>query len=674
MRRHPRSWLVPLAILLTGCGGETSETTPKTTTTTTSTARPPSIEALYGPAAETMLTPYPSNRYTVPDATTKTGLRVRVDGTTTGDPIIGTYDLIASELGEMDGFSTSGGVIASFSGPIDVRGIIHDPNADPPILEPARDANEYAKKGSPILLVDVDPKSPEHGKARGIVPRWWAQAQDGFYLYDEFTLVAQPATPLLPGTRYLFAVMNTLKAADGGEIGRSQDTEALLSGKTTDAYGAEMKDALADVEKSLGVAREDMVLATVFTTANVIDETIALAQAARKAPVPALIEPWTVETPVSAPDTRVRFRAVFETPEYRRPLPQGTWQIAEGLPVVQKKVGLEVFLAFADASKSGPRPIVIYQHGLGGDKDGCWGTTQRLSDLGAAVIAIDSPEHGARATGGTGVTAAFSFFGVDPNAQTFDIARARDNFRQMTSDQLELVRFINALGTLDLLPVGAPDGVPDIDVSRILYIGHSFGSVQGPAIFALAPEIKQANWNVGGDGLMMLLRDSGTFSLLVNSLRPPMTPDGALGRFFAVTQAIVDPGDPLNFARFAMLEPTPGVTGWAPRDVLLQEVIGDTIVPNSTSEALARAAGLTLVDPIQPISGLPTAPAPLTGNVGGATGAIAQFDFIEGGKVAQHGELIFSPEAIGQYVEFFKTGLSAPHATVVPAYPPGPHK
>lgn len=664
---------IPLvALVVAGCSGETSEThvdpgpDPKPK---------PSIEALYGPAAETMLTPYPSDRYTVPDTSTGTGLRVHVDGTTTADPLIHSYDLVVSELGEMDGFSTSGGVIASFSGPIDLRGIIHDPDGEPPVPEPARDASEYTEEGSPLLLVDVDPKSPERGKARGIVPKWWAQAKDGYYPTDEFTLIAEPATPLLPGTRYLFVVTSALKAADGGEIGRSAESEALLSGKTGDAYGAEMAEALSELESSMGVSRDSVVLGTVFTTAHVIDETLALAERARAAPAPKLVEPWTVETPVAAPDPRVRFRAVYEAPEYRRPLPIGTFQIEGGAPVAQKQVGLEVFLAFSDASKSGPRPLVIYQHGLGGDKDGCWGTAQRLSDLGAAVIAIDSPDHGSRSKGGTAITAAFSFFGVDPDAQTFDIARARDNFRQMTSDQLELVRFIGSLGSLDLLPIGAPDGVPDLDVSRILYIGHSFGSVQGPAIFALAPEIKQATWNVGGDGLMKLLRDSGTFSLLVNSLRPPATPDGAIGRFFAVTQAIVDPGDPLNFARFASIAPTPGVANWAPRDVLVQEVIGDTIVPNSTTEALSRAAGLVLVDPIQPVSGLPGAAAPVMGNVaGGATGALTQFDYIEGGQVAQHGELIFSPEARGQYVEFFKTGLASGHATVIPAYPPGPHK
>src|SRR6185503_10353150 len=102
--------------------------------------------------------------------------------------------------------------------------------------------------------------------------------------------------------------------------------------------------------------------------------------------------------------------------------------------------------------------------------------------------------------------------------------------RQMASDQLELIRFINSLGTLDLLPVGAPDGVPDLDVSKVLYIGHSFGSVQGPSAMALAPEIKHAVWNVGGDGLTMLIRDSGTFSLMVNALKPAGTSDGALAR------------------------------------------------------------------------------------------------------------------------------------------------
>jgi hypothetical protein len=148
-----------------------------------------------------------------------------------------------------------------------------------------------------------------------------------------------------------------------------------------------------------------------------------------------------------------------------------------------------------------------------------------------------------------------------------------------------------------------------------------------------------------------------------------MTPDGALGRFFAAAQAIVDPGDPLNYAHHCALEELPGTNGWAPRDILLQVVLNDTIVPNSSSESLARAMGATHINPIRAVSGLSAKTGPLTAN--GATGStlvMTQFDKINGGKTAVHGDLIFSPEGQAQYVDFFKSGLSSPHATAKPAY------
>jgi hypothetical protein len=263
----------------------------------------------------------------------------------------------------------------------------------------------------------------------------------------------------------------------------------------------------------------------------------------------------------------------------------------------------------------------------------------------------------------------FRFFGVDMDEGTFVIGRARDNFRQMAADQLELVRLIRSLATLDILPPGAPDGVPDLDTSRIFYLGHSFGAVQGATIFALAPEITHAVWNVGGAGLMTLLRDSGLFSLLVRSLSPPGVAEGAVARFMAVAQAIVDPGDPLNYARFAQLEPWDVVAGWTAREVLLQEVINDGIVPNSTSRALARAAGLPLIDPIEPISGLPAQSGPVTANLpSGVTGAISQFDRMEGDEIATHGELIFAPEGKAQYLEFFTSAKADDHATIPSPY------
>lgn len=628
---------------------------------------PKGVIAIFDAPDKTILTPYPSDRYTV-EAPTKTGRRLALSASESPDLVVTAGPETLKELDQTDGFSTTGGVIAEFDGPIDVTGIALRSDEDPATVAPLRDASSYTAKDSPLLLVDVDDASPERGKAIGLVPRYWEQPKDDYYTTDEFTLIAQPAVPLRPRTRYLFVVTDLLAAADGGEIHRSPLTDDLISGRLATPYGDEVRTALDVLEESIGVGRERVVLATAFTTASALDGMIDIATQNRAAPSPELTEPWTIETPLQD-DGRIRYRAVYGAPEWRTPLPDARFVTGDnGHIVKQGTAGLEVFMAVSDANTATKRIPVIYGHGLGGDKDGCWGTAARLSSLGVAVFAIDSPYHGARSQGGSSGTAIFRFFGIEPSSGEFVMGRARDNFRQMGSDQLELVRLIDSLATLDILPPGAPDGIPDLDTSRILYIGHSFGSVQGPLVASLAPEITTAVWNVGGDNLTMMLRDSGLFSVLVNSFKPIGTSDGAVARFFAVTQGIIDPGDPLNYARFVALEPL--VDGWTPRDVLLQEVIDDGIVPNSTSEALARAAGLTNMNPLRSISGLPEATGPLSANLAtGSTGVISQFDKVEGGVRATHGELIFSPEGRAQYVEFFRTAIETGRATAPPAYP-----
>jgi hypothetical protein len=596
---------------------------------------------------------------------------VHIGADNTNDTLISGYATTLAQLNEMDGFSTVGGVVVNFSGPIDARSLVINPEFEPPLLGPILDATDYQQPGAPFYLVDVDPTSPDRGKTIGLLPQWYPQEADGYYP-DDYTLVAEPAVPLRPSTKYAFVVTNDLRADDGSAIGRSKDMDALLGAGAEGEYGEAVSAALEEIESSIGVKRSDVVLATAFTTATIHSGIEELGKKARLAPAPVLSSNWEVQQGPE-PGGRVRFRAVYEAPEYRS-ADTGTWQFEGKTPIVQKNVGLEAFLSFSKAEVSGKRPVVIFGHGLGGDKDGTWGTSDRLAAIdpnGVAVFGIDSPEHGSRMRdpNQNSLFSAFYFFGIDDKTQSFNIGQARDNFRQMASDQLELVRLIKSLETLDLLPVGAPDGIADLDTSRILYIGHSFGSVQGPTIMALAPEIHHAVWNVGGDGLMRLLRDSGTFGLLVDSFVPDYTPDGALGRFFAVSQAIVDPGDPLNYARYCALDELPGTTGAAPRDVLLQVVLNDTVVPNSSSEALARAVGATLMNPVRSVNGLVTATGPLTANgPTGSTLVMSQFDKINGGETAVHGDLIFAPEGRAQYVDFFKTGLASPHGTAVPPY------
>mgnify|MGYP007070995376 CR=1 FL=1 len=60
---------------------------------------PTPVEATYGPSADTILTPFPSDRYTVADASSPTGRRVRLDRGTTADPVVTTFPKLVAQLG-----------------------------------------------------------------------------------------------------------------------------------------------------------------------------------------------------------------------------------------------------------------------------------------------------------------------------------------------------------------------------------------------------------------------------------------------------------------------------------------------------------------------------------------------------------------------------------------------
>jgi dienelactone hydrolase len=606
------------------------------------------VSIVYGEARETRLLPFPSDRYTRHDPETATGRRVELGPGATADSIFTSVPGTAERMSELDGFSTVGGISVGFDGPVDGSWFA-DPAALP--LFGGVDPSRFTVKGSPILLVVTDPDSELRGSAVGLLPRYFEQPKDEYFLEDEFSIVARPAVPLEPGTEYTFVVTTALTDAEGRPIARTPEMELLL-GDEPGEYAERVRAGVEVISGALGLDRSEVLLASTFTTASVQRELLDAAAHERTRPPPAIVEPWEVES--ESADGRVRLRARFRTTEYRDD--SGVFRMSGGLPTPQSDWDMEVFLAVAEGQQSLPRPVVIFQHGLGGDKDGCWGTAERLASLGVAVVAIDSPEHGDRGGAKDTLESVLGFFGVDPETLDFDIAKARDNFRQMSLDQLALVRFMQTQAALDVLPLGAPDGKPDLDVSRFLYVGHSFGGVQGPAIFALAPEIQHAVWNVGGDGMMFILEDSPLFSIFVDGLRPPGVADGALARFLSATQAIVDPGDGLNYARFVLDAPLAEQP--RPRNVLLQQVIDDGIVPNTSTEAVARAAGLVLLNPVRPFPGAVLDPsATSTPRPDGSTGVITQFATMNGGEVATHGELIFTPEARAQYVEFFRTGI-----------------
>ncbi len=241
----------------------------------------------------------------------------------------------------------------------------------------------------------------------------------------------------------------------------------------------------------------------------------------------------------------------------------------------------------------GPKPaggwkVVIGAHGAGGrntlkvgdTNSYCMDWAQALAARGLGCIGIDAVSHGTR-----GVVT--QFFAVD------DLPAIRDRFRQMTFDLLQLER---ALPTIDV----DGDGQGDL-AAEARYFGNSMGAIMGSGFLPYAKNVSSAVLNVPGGGLsnVMVSRNIGDLIglLIVSKTDLPFdTPayHSAFPLFRTAGQAFFEPGDAIN-----MVHRIP-----AGRAVLMQEGKDDWLVPNQTTEDLAKAMGLD--SPARPIVG--TAP------------------------------------------------------------------
>ncbi len=240
-------------------------------------------------------------------------------------------------------------------------------------------------------------------------------------------------------------------------------------------------------------------------------------------------------------------------------------------------------LSFVLSIPSGTKPLggwptVIGAHGLGGrnipvngDPDSyCLEHAQLLAAKGLACLGIDAPSHGIRGN-------LFDFFEVE------NPAAIRDKFREMTFDLFQLSR---AAPSIDLDGDGQGDLSPELG-----YLGNSLGGIMGSGFVPVAPRIKYAVLNVPGGGLSNILvsddiRDRIGLLLVTKT-------DGSFDTleyyssfmiFRAVAQAFLEPADPVNI----------GSSLPADRAVLIQEGIGDLVIPNFTTENLAAAMRLSV--------------------------------------------------------------------------------
>lgn len=568
----------------------------------------------YDRADPTRNAPLPDDTFTTPDPTTRTGLRVQIPVSTARGTQFLSQALLA-RTGDFDGFSPHGPIVVRLSD-------VPDPSRVP------RDAAESLDPLSPIVLLDLSPGSGSEGQR---VPFATYLRSDRVAAGPlEHVLILFPSIQLEPGGRYGLVVTRRLLLDPSRPFGPSPYFVAALGPPLAgeDASLARVRPLAEEVLAAAAAAEppippEDIALALRFTTHT--NDTIPLAPLAMRAQLEALPPPAFRIDDVSPGFGHVAaiVYGTFESPDWRDDFGSVS-RDANGLPQTNGLWPIPFVLALPD-KPGGRAPLVMFGHGNPGSAESgvpfaAWG----LSAGGFAVLGTTHPvDREAGQDSGLQSRAIFThlLFRKEPPGY----------WLQGLGEKLATLRLIPELADLDLLPLGSPDGIPDLDVGAPLaYYGVSHGSVQGQMWLPYAPEIRAANLTVGfARTTEVMVYQQGVRSdlpALIGQTFPSVLAS-ELWAGLAAFQLILDPQESQSHAAFLYRQPieVDGTTRKA--SILMTEGLGDTYAPPNALHASAHTIGLPLVAPVRlstPI--LDVVSAPLQANIDGdTTGGLFQY-------------------------------------------------
>jgi hypothetical protein len=566
-----------------------------------------------------------------------------------------------------------------------------------PLGEPPSDARATLGPSSPIVLMDVDPQSPDRGARVPIEARKYATATA--YL-PAGTLAVKPLAGfvLRPGTLYAIAIR---RSYGGGEpLGTTDELEAIKA--TTprpDPIVERARQAFAPAFVELarrGVPRADLAAIAVFRTGHPEARTAKLVASLDRLPKgaePELVEAF-VEPKLRPDQTFTVVRGTYCTPSFQRDLGAAPF-LDRGGELVVDAAGVPVpvpvegggpctgrlaarFVLTYPATATRPVPLVVSAHGTGGDAATFLGEADFsgwAAKAGAAVVATDQPLHGARPGAGKPVSLPLGPIRVPISGMRAEMlfynpfrpAATVANLAQATADAGMLARLFAGLDLAratrrDGRPVlASPAALPPI-TDRVMLAGHSQGSQSLVALGAFDPRIRAVLLSGSGGDLRHGVLENREFAGVKTLLEPLLgIGPGELDRFhplLTIVQMLADPADPQTYARYYREPPA----GRGPTSVLHLEGLRDSYNPEAAAEALAAALGARPISPLAKafpalaILGL-DAVATVRGNaVGGrATIAFAQL-------VPTHGEdghFVMYREAAGARLvtRFFTSAL-----------------
>lgn len=587
--------------------------------------------------------PFPDDLYLDADGRVEVGRLPSEDQAFEGFP-----DTLRLTLRDLDGFSATAPIFFYFPPEsLDATSLPETPAAS-------------MREDSTVFVLDADTGSPEAFRRTPVRVHWNAEL-------GQLAMRPYEGHPLVPGRRYAAVVTASVLDESGAPIGPSERFRAIRDAATrpTDEVDGEAYDHYTPVLSSLasnGIPRETIAALAVFTVQTVTRD-MADARALVWDGTPQTV---TVDQAVTAGDALDALLGMPSTDEvgldveggvaHRRIgwLIQGSfespWLISDRANVhgrfrrdasgalISTRQERVPFTITIPAGATGPVPVVIFQHGLGSERSTMLSVADSLAGSGYAVIAIDIPWHGMRfpadgvdvrhnygATDGpdgfgdrTGTEVYLEYLGVvdvEGELDAFHPNYVREAFRQSVVDLMAAVRLIREGDWSGVRALSGLEGL-EFDDGPMSFIGVSLGGILGTVFVSSEPEIGAAVLNVTGGDLTRLTERSPTFAdLFLPILLPrlgvepstldPTTYPSSLHPEVAIAQTLLDRGDSMAFA--------PLLAGQE-RHLLFQMAENDETVPNSATEALARAAGAPIVDADPVFTDLVRETAPVSEN------------------------------------------------------------
>lgn len=529
---------------------------------------------------EGCLLPWPSATYLKTDSAAVSGFRV--DLPTAAMPTNEDGQAVEPDgFNRYDGFSLSGPMLVAFPTGVSATGLPSFKNPD-----------ESLAATSPIALIDID-----HAERTP----FFAEIDQNTADVNKRDLIIRPLARLKPGTRYVVAIRNSVKAADGSDLVVPPGFAALRDGKDFGhpRFGDIKKrwPAIFDKLGTMGIAKDDLVLAWDFVTAS--DEFMRSdLTTMREKALPAIGTnganlAFTIKsTEPNLPTTYKRYLGTYKSPDFLtagETDPSILRRGADGLPDLQGMRDAQFAAIIPNCVTTGavplPRPTIVFGHGLFGS------AKEYLSDDFVGKLAEEN----------CFVIIAGDFIGLTSRQLQLaplavnDMNRARQISEKLAQSVIDFIALENATrGVMATADAFKFNGQQVIDPANTFYVGGSLGGIMGNTLMAYDPNFKKGVLAVPGGIWSMLLERSAAWFALLGAAQGSYKDPAVYQLVVAALGWAMEPYDPITTAAHVIKDP---LFGQPAKDILMWYSIGDCLVTNISTEVIAREMGIKVLAP-----------------------------------------------------------------------------